>query len=386
MVIRSIKIENIPFNLPTKIIYERNSLEKICRYLSENKLTKTLLITSLGAFKRSAGLRGIFTQSNKNSETKIIPYFIESNVKASTEELQKIKNRLYNDNFDSLISVGGGNILDLGKVASICLDDAVQIETVVGNTFEYVNKKLFHIAVPTTFGTGAEVTKGAIILDNSNGNKDGVRGMAIFPDIALIDANFGHTLPDNVLRETIFDSFTHAFEATQAIKKNRIIELIALEALTLINKIVDQYSKGDIDEQFYDDIAYAALLGGICVCHNSTCLPHRFEQAFSPIYKLSHGAGLAAFYPEWIKLLIKYNANTPLPEKITQHMPLDKYISITLKKLKLFNFKDRLKSLPTSKEDILKRIKGNITNDPIVNKIGKEAVNMLIIHYLEINP
>ncbi|CAM3642626.1 iron-containing alcohol dehydrogenase family protein [Xenorhabdus thuongxuanensis] len=372
---------SISFYLPTKIIFEKHSLEKLFLYLKENKLTKTLLIISQGTLERLPTLMSLFNKINSITGIKITPYIIESHTKASTQELLKIKKRLSSENFDSLISVGGGNILDLGKAASICVDESVQLETLVGSTFEHVNKKLFHIAVPTTFGTGSEVTKGAIILDSSNGNKDGVRGRAIFPDIALIDSTLGHTLPDNVLRETIFDSFTHAFEAIQAVKQNRFIELFALEALSLINNIVDKYAKGNIDDQFYDDIAYVALLGGICVCHNSTCLPHRFEQALSPIYKLSHGAGLAAFYPEWIKFLIEYHVEKPLPNNITQGMPLNKYVEKILRKLKLNTLIDTLKMLDMTPTDISKRIKGNIINDPLVNKIGNEVINLLAINY-----
>ncbi|CDG16714.1 iron-containing alcohol dehydrogenase [Xenorhabdus doucetiae] len=372
----------ISFSLPTKIILERHSLEKLFLYLKENKLTKTLLIISQGALERSPILMKLFKKINTITEIKIIPYIIKSHTKASTEELLRIKKRLSCENFDSLISVGGGNILDLGKAASICIDESVQFATLVGSTFEHVNKKLFHIAVPTTFGTGSEVTKGAIILDSSNGNKDGIRGTAIFPDIALIDSTLGHTLPDNILCETIFDSFTHAFEAIQAVKQNRFIELLALESLSLVNNVVDKYSKGNIDDQFYDDIAYIALLGGICVCHNSTCLPHRFEQALSPIYKLSHGAGLAAFYPEWIKFLIEHHVEKPLPNDITQGMPLNEYVEKILIKLKLNTLIDTLKTLDITPKNISKRIKGNITNDPLVNKIGNEAINSLAINYL----
>ncbi|MDC9583230.1 iron-containing alcohol dehydrogenase [Xenorhabdus sp. PR6a] len=372
----------ISFSLPTKIILERHSLEKLFLYLKENKLTKTLLIISQGALERSPILIKLFKKINTITEIKIIPYIIKSHTKASTEELLRIKKRLSCENFDSLISVGGGNILDLGKAASICIDESVQFATLVGSTFEHVNKKLFHIAVPTTFGTGSEVTKGAIILDSSNGNKDGIRGTAIFPDIALIDSTLGHTLPDNILCETIFDSFTHAFEAIQAVKQNRFIELLALESLSLVNNVVDKYSKGNIDDQFYDDIAYIALLGGICVCHNSTCLPHRFEQALSPIYKLSHGAGLAAFYPEWIKFLIEHHVEKPLPNDITQGMPLNEYVEKILIKLKLNTLIDTLKTLDITPKNISKRIKGNITNDPLVNKIGNEAINLLAINYL----
>ncbi|KOY62517.1 hypothetical protein AM629_08060 [Photorhabdus heterorhabditis] len=371
---------DINLNIPTKIIIKNGAIEHITSYLEQYELKKTLLLITKGMLKRTTKLQILL--SKKNHITKIIPYILSSNFKASISELKKVKNFIHNDNFDSIISIGGGNILDFGKVVAICIDKNIEPNFLVGKTIEKVEKKLFHISIPTTFGTGSEITKGAIIYDEYNGIKDGVRGTVMFPDLAIIDPKFGKTLPDNILRETIFDSFSHAFESIQSVNNNRFIDLIGHKSLSILNLTLDKYYEKKLDDSFYDNIAYIAFLGGICVCHNSTCLPHRFEQALSPIYSLSHGAGLSALYPEWVRQLEHHNVYKALPENIIKGKSLYKYTTDIIKKLKLTNTSNSLKSLNISPKMIAKRITGKIENDPLIKKEGSHIIEILSQEYL----
>lgn len=152
-----------------------------------------------------------------------------------------------------LFPLGGGNIIDFSKVAAISLDKSVDLDDLFGKSYDNILNKIFHVAVPTTFGTGSEVTKGAIILDAERKIKDGVRGDSVFPDVALIDPDLGVTMPDNVLRETIFDSFTHVFEALHSVKSNPVTESLAVESLRRINVNIGRYASGNLNEPSCSD-------------------------------------------------------------------------------------------------------------------------------------
>ncbi|WP_340622032.1 iron-containing alcohol dehydrogenase [Xenorhabdus siamensis] len=371
---------NVSLSIPTKIIIKNGAIEDVTSYLEQYELKKTLVIITEGMLSRSLKVKNFL--SEKNHRIKIIPYILNSNFKASVSELKKVKEIIYNNELDSIISIGGGNVIDFGKVAAICIDKTISLDSIVGKTIEKVEKKLFHISIPTTFGTGSEVTKGAIIYDDFNGLKDGVRGASIFPDLAIIDPNIGKTLPDNILRETIFDSFSHAFESIQSVNNNRFIDLISYESLFTLDLTLDKYSMGIFDDDFYNNIAYIALLGGICVYHNSTCLPHRFEQALSPIYSLSHGAGLSALYPAWIKQLESHNAFTALPEYVIKGKSLYEYVMDIIEKLNLTHTPNQLKSLNISSDFISNKITGKIENDPLIKKEGNHIIQFLSRKYL----
>lgn len=367
---------NFIFSLPVHIIFEQNGLEKLSYYLRKAGKKNALLIASKSAIKRFRALT--ILAENTSEQVKLTPWVLKSGFKASTDALHAIQEKLRSNNYDSIVSVGGGNIIDFGKVAAISLDSTVDIASVVGKTFDNLDKKLFHIAIPTTFGTGSEVTKGAIVFDSKRRIKEGVRGNAIFPDIALIDPCLGVTQPDDVLRETLFDSFTHAFEALHSVKYNPLAEGLALESLRRFNENIKRYVAGNLDVCFYTEAAFSALAGGICVCHNSTCLPHRFEQALSPFYNLSHGAGLAAIYPAWVKALEQGGKISPLLAQVSENKSASDYVAHVLRQLRLNSAHQQLAAIGISPVDIAKKVTGNIANDPLAVKPDLNIIATLL--------
>ncbi|MDE9447133.1 iron-containing alcohol dehydrogenase [Xenorhabdus bovienii] len=369
-------LDNFSFALPVRIIFEKGALRRLTEYLSAADKSNTLLVMSKSASERFCVMKNLIEE--RGGLVKYTPWILENDFKATTESLCAIQNHLRNGNYDSIVSIGGGNIIDFTKVAAICLDNSVDISDAVGKTFDKIIKKIFHIAVPTTFGTGSEVTKGAIIFDKKKNIKDGVRGDSIFPDVALIDPSLGSTMPDAVLRETLFDSFTHVFEALHSVKFNPVTESLAVESLKRINANIERYAAGELDEHFYTEAAYSALLGGICVCHNSTCLPHRFEQAFAPFYSFSHGRGLAAIYPYWVRALMTYGKVSPQLVQVTEDLSASEYVAYVIRKLQLDSAAQQLASLKLSGEDIRKRVTGNIVNDPLVSESDHDIIATLL--------
>lgn len=316
--------------------------------------------------------------AEKTGKIRYSSWVVPADFKATTASLREIKNHLRKNNYDSIISVGGGNIIDFTKAAAISTDEAVDLDNLFAKSYDAVQSKIYHIAVPTTFGTGSEVTKGAIILDTESRIKDGVRGDSIFPDVALIDPDLGVSMPNAVLRETLFDSFTHVFEALHSVKSNPLTESLAVESLKRINANIDRYAAGKLDEHFFSEAAYSALLGGICVCHNSTCLPHRFEQALSPFYSFSHGRGLAAIYPSWVNSLMAHGKISPLLAQVSNGLDPSEYLASVLGKTNLDDASQQLSSLKLSCSNVRKNVSGNTANDPLVNETGHDIINVLL--------
>ncbi|ULR30669.1 iron-containing alcohol dehydrogenase [Dickeya fangzhongdai] len=369
-------LDSFSFSLPVKIHFERGALKKLSQYLLSAGKKNALLVMSQSTAERSPELQQLI--ADKYTKVKYDSWLVPSDFKATTASLREIQIHLQKNQYDSIISVGGGNIIDFTKAAAISMDKAVDLDNLFAKSYDNIQSKIFHIAVPTTFGTGSEVTKGAIILDTKSKIKDGVRGDFVFPDVALIDPDLGFTMPDTVLRETLFDSFTHAFEALHAVKSNPVTESLAVESLRRINANIDRYASGNLDEHFYTEAAYSALLGGICVCHNSTCLPHRFEQAFAPFYSFSHGRGLAAIYPSWVSSLMAHGKVSPLLAQVSNGLDASEYLASVLGKIKLGNASQQLSSLKLSDMNVRKKVSGNITNDPIVNEAGEGIINALL--------
>ena len=149
--------------------------------------------------------------------------------------------------------------------------DLKKIEPFIGTQLKQDKKSLPLVAIPTTAGTGSEVTKGAIITDDTKNFKSGVRGEQIFPKIAIIDPKLSLTMPDSVAATTGFDTFTHLFEIYLAKKSNNFTDMISIAGLELIMTALPESLKSPADISLREKISYAALLGGINVGNASTC-------------------------------------------------------------------------------------------------------------------
>ncbi|MEU1671173.1 iron-containing alcohol dehydrogenase [Streptomyces roseifaciens] len=204
---------------------------------------------------------------------------------------------------DVVIGLGGGSALDAAKAVAVSLRHG-PCGPLVGRTLERIADPVPVIAVPTTAGSGAEVTKGAIVTDTDRSLKAGIRGDDLFPAVALIDPALLRSVPARVAAESGFDALAHAVEGYVARRANAITRHHAEWALGLLGHRLPQAVAGDLSDEVLDDMALAALLGGLNVANASTCLPHRVQQAMGavPRVRISHGRGLAAVYPAWLEL------------------------------------------------------------------------------------
>ena len=202
---------------------------------------------------------------------------------------------------DFVIGLGGGSAIDAAKAIAVGKNLA-SIENLIGKTITSKGKYLPIVAIPTTSGTGSEVSKGAIITDVKKNFKSGIRGDCLFPKIAIIDPIFSLTLPKDVLAETGFDAFTHLLESYLAKKSNKLTESFSEIGIPLVMKYLPKSLKNYKDLKTKEYVSYAALLGGINVANASTCLPHRLQQAMGSVKEVSHphARGLACVYPSWL--------------------------------------------------------------------------------------
>ncbi|ATE54748.1 iron-containing alcohol dehydrogenase [Actinosynnema pretiosum] len=202
---------------------------------------------------------------------------------------------------DVVVGLGGGSALDAAKAVAVGLRHG-PCGPLVGRTLEPVADPVPVVAVPTTAGSGAEVTKGAIITDTGRDLKAGIRGADLFPRVALVDPRALTPLPPEVAAESGFDALAHAIEGYVARKSSPLTRLHALEALRVLGTALPAFTAGDRSEPVLDSLALAALHGGVSVANASTCLPHRVQQAMGavPGVRISHGRGLAAVYPAWL--------------------------------------------------------------------------------------
>ena len=359
------------FHTPTKIIFGLNKfkdLGKITSYLGKS----CLIVTGKTSMKKNGYLDDAIKMFRDNSVNPFIFDSISNDAKAT--EVNAGANICKKEKIDFIVALGGGSAIDGAKAISVTYDIG-NVEPLIGTVLKENKKSLPLVAIPTTAGTGSEVTKGAIITDTNKNFKSGVRGEQVFPTIALIDPILSMTMPEDVAATTGFDTFTHLFESYLAKKSNILTDMISINGLKIILANLPKSLNNPNDKELRKKISYAALLGGINVGNASTCLPHRLQQAMGSVSSIHqpHAKGLAALYPSWIKEVYKFKEEKInfLKKLIDDKTNKTEFIEEFIEKIKV---KNKLSDYNVKKGHInifIKNISGNLENDPIEGKDAK---------------
>lgn len=201
----------------------------------------------------------------------------------------------------SVIGFGGGSAIDAAKAAAVGIVSDVDIEEFLIKGLPLPENTLPIIAIPTTAGTGAELSKGAIVSSREKKVKSGIRGEKVAPTIAIVDPTYTFTLPFSVTMEAGFDVFTHACESYCAAKANPFSEMMSEKAIKLVGEALPRLKKDLNDHEAREMMSFASHIMGYNVRNIGNCLPHRLQYPVGVATETSHGAGLIALYPAWIK-------------------------------------------------------------------------------------
>jgi len=364
------------FPVPTEIIFGYGSISNVGTLVRKYG-EKVLIVCGRKSAKKYGHLKRVIELLDKESIEVIIFDCISPEPKS--HEVNEGITLARNNKVDVVIGLGGGSPIDAAKAIAVGIDSK-SIESIIGKTLSLNKNALPIIAIPTTAGSGSEVTKGAIIIDIKKKFKSGIRGDDLFPKGAIIDPQLTMTCPATVTAQTGFDTFTHVFEAYIARKSSVFTDSIAVEALSIIQKYLPKSIKDGLNNDAREKMSYAALLGGVCVANASTCLPHRLQQAMGGVIDVSHGKGLATLYKSWFKIAYPFKKNKF--DTIINILGNDSspYLTISnfMKKIKM-NYS--ISDLGAKKSDInlfIDRISGNLDNDPIDN-IDTELIRKIYI-------
>lgn len=195
--------------------------------------------------------------------------------------------------FDVIIGVGGGSILDVAKMAS-----ALMINP--GKTRDYFGKEKVSmrgkptIMIPTTAGTGAEMTKHAIFLERESNVKKAVASNNLLPNVAIIDPMLTVSCPPHVTASSGIDAFIHAAEPFISKNANAVTEVIALEAVRIITRwLGPAYADGkDLEARYY--MSLGSMMSGMVLNNSGTSLVHALSYPIGGEYHSPHGVTLSA--------------------------------------------------------------------------------------------
>lgn len=198
-----------------------------------------------------------------------------------------------------IVALGGGSVLDTAKGACMVVStedgDIAKVQGV-----DVVKKRVVpFVAIPTTCGTGSEVTKAAVIEDRKAGRKLAFASSAIYPDVAVLDPVFVETLPAKLVAATSMDALTHAVEAYTCVNKNCIADSLALVAVRLIFANVLRAVEGDSEAKF--NLLVAASIAGMAFSNAMVGMVHAVAHAVGSVAGVPHGVANAVLLPHVIR-------------------------------------------------------------------------------------
>lgn len=219
---------------------------------------------------------------------------------APIDELDGIINN--NEKPDHIIGIGGGSVIDSTKALSLSWDGRT-VTDLFYQKKENPKSKILTTVVPTTAGTGAELSHGAIVYDSANSKKGGIRGAILQPDSVVIDKEIYKHAPHKLIAETGFDCLTHAIETYCSTASNRVAQFQSVKAVETVFGSLQKAVDGD--QEALEKMAIAASFMGLNLAYSRTCLPHRIQYVIGPRTNTSHAQGLIMLYRGWLPLISK---------------------------------------------------------------------------------
>lgn len=199
-------------------------------------------------------------------------------------------------NPDVIVGIGGGSVLDAAKLVAAQLGNDQSLDEITGaGLLKGRGKKL--ICIPTTSGTGSEVSPNAILVDNADNQKKGIISPYLVPDVVYIDPLLTRSVPPDVTAATGLDALTHCLEAYTNKFAQPFTDIYAFEGMRLIAaNLVDAVKNGQNDHA-RAQVALGSLLGGFCLGPVNTAGVHALAYPLGTTFHLAHGLSNALLLP-----------------------------------------------------------------------------------------
>lgn len=287
-------IQKTQLYMQPRMIKGEHALLDLVDVLKEKHLTHYMIVTTPGFIKRGT-LQSFFEALTQND----IQYSIFHDVKPDPEisDVEKLKEMFIKDGCQALIAIGGGSAIDCSKAALACVPmKNLDVKTVLHTG--RVSKQLpLLIAVPTTAGTGSEVTAGAVITDPIKKRKYALSHLFLIPKYAVLDSSLLTSLPAKMTAYSGMDALTHAIEAYINCFNNRKTNEYALCAIkSIFQYLVPSFEDG-LNMQYRLELLEASYNAGVAISNNYVGYVHAIAHGIGGMYHLQHGMINAIILP-----------------------------------------------------------------------------------------
>lgn len=209
---------------------------------------------------------------------------------------------------DLVIGLGGGSVLDTGKaIAALATNPGEVFDylEVIGKGQPLTNASLPYIAIPTTAGTGAEVTRNAVLESTEHNVKVSLRSPLMLPRIALVDPELTYHLPPDITASSGLDALTQLIEPFVSVKANPMTDAICREGMRFAARSLRRAYETGVDKEAREGMSLASLFGGLALANAALGAAHGFAGPLGGMLHAPHGVLCARFLPPVMEANIK---------------------------------------------------------------------------------
>ena len=280
------------FHVPTRVVFGPGSVKEAAAF-AKTLGARALAVTGRDAL-RAAPLLEAFAAQGLSVTTFSVPG------EPSVERVRAGAERARAESCDLVVGFGGGSVLDAGKAMAALLTnegDPLDYLEVIGKGRTLTRPSAPYLAIPTTAGTGAEVTRNAVLASPEHYMKASLRSPFLFPRLAIVDPELTHTLPPPVTASTGLDALTQLIEPFVSVGASPPTDALCREGMARIARSLRRAWEDGRNGAAREDMALASLLGGLALANAKLGAVHGCAAVLGGRYPAPHGAVCARLLP-----------------------------------------------------------------------------------------
>ncbi|MGL3691488.1 iron-containing alcohol dehydrogenase [Acinetobacter sp. LA-1] len=281
------------FKTARKLVTGINASEQLVDYIQQLNMTRVLILTDKGVLNSSA-----VKKIEKNLIDSSINYSIYSDITPEPEIAVVLQTKSFfdHDSFDGIVAIGGGSVIDTAKCVAIYGNNNEPLETLFGEN-KVKEKGLPLIVLPTTAGTGSEVTNISILSDTENQVKRGIVSDYLLPDVAIVAPELTVSCPPSITAASGIDALVHAIESFISVNASPITDALAIQAMRLIMQSLPIAYANPENMNAREDLANASLMAGLAFGNAGVGAVHALAYPLGGRFHMAHGVSNALLLP-----------------------------------------------------------------------------------------